>query len=107
MAVVHAAIDRVRGRGATSLRDAMHAGLLWPTRAEMRALILVFSDGMDTSSWLTADEVTDTAQGSDAVVYGVAMGSGGVENHLLQRVSEATGSRVLDARSKRSQAKRL
>jgi VWFA-related protein len=101
LARVHAAIDRVRGRGATSLRDAIHAALLWPTRAEMRTLILVFSDGLDTISWLTDNEVTDTAHGSDAVVYGVAMGSAGDVDHLLKRVAEATGGRLLDAGSSR------
>jgi VWFA-related protein len=100
-AQVHAAIDRVEPRGATSLRDAMHAALLWPTRAEARPLIVVFSDGVDTVSWLAPGEVTDTARDSDAVVYGVALGAGADEDQVLKRVAEATGGRLLDAGSSR------
>ena len=99
LARVHAAIDRVRPRGATSLHDAMHAALLWPTRTEARPLIVVFSDGMDTVSWLGPEETTDTARASDAVVYGVAIGSAADVEHVLKRVVEATGGRLLDAGS--------
>lgn len=98
---VHAAINRVEAQGATSLRDAMHAALLWPTRYEARPMILVFSDGMDTMSWLAPNETTDTARDSDAVVYGVGIGPGDDENQLLKRVAEATGGRLLDAGSSR------
>ena len=69
LARVHAAIDSVRGRGATALRDAIHSALLWPARPEARPMVLVFSDGLDTTSWLTPDQGTDTARESDAVVY--------------------------------------
>lgn len=98
---VHAIINRVEGHGGTSVRDAMHAALLWPTRDEARPMILVFTDGMDTTSWLAPDEAADTARDSDAVVYGVRVGSGDDEHELLARIAEATGGRVLDASSSR------
>jgi VWFA-related protein len=98
---VHAAIDRVQPRGATALRDAMHAALLWPTRAEARPLIVVFSDGLDTVSWLAPEETTATARESDAVVYGVAIGSAAHEDQVLNRVVDVTGGRLLDAGSSR------
>jgi VWFA-related protein len=98
---VRAAIGRVKGRGATSLRDAIHAALLWPSRYEARPMILVFSDGMDTVSWLTSEQGTDVARASDAVVYGVAIGPGDDEDQLLKRVAETTGGRLLTAESSR------
>jgi Ca-activated chloride channel homolog len=98
---VHAAIERVEGHGATALRDAIHAALLWPSRYDARPMILVFSDGMDTISWLTPDQGTDIARASDAVVYGVEAGPGDDEDHLLKRVAEATGGRLLTAGSSR------
>jgi VWFA-related protein len=97
LAQVHAAIERVEGRGATSLRDAIHAALLWPSRYEARPMILVFSDGMDTMSWLTPDQGTDIARESGAVVYGVGIGPGDDEDQLLKRVAEATGGRLITA----------
>jgi VWFA-related protein len=97
LAQVRAAIERVEGSGATSLRDAIHAALLWPSGREARPMILVFSDGMDTVSWLTPDQGTDSARESDAVVYGVGIGPADDEDELLERVAEATGGRLLTA----------
>jgi VWFA-related protein len=98
---VHRAISRVKGHGATSLRDAIHTASLWPSRDEARSMILVFSDGMDTVSWLTPQQGMDIARESDAVVYGVAIGPGDDEDQLLKRVAEATGGRLLNAGSSR------
>jgi hypothetical protein len=36
-----------------------------------RGLVIVFSDGVDTASWLTDDAVLNTAKRSDVVVYAV------------------------------------
>jgi Ca-activated chloride channel homolog len=98
---VHAAIARVEARGATSLRDAIHTALLWPSRHDARPMILVFSDGMDTVSWLTPDQGMDVARESEAVVYGVAIRSEDDDDQLLKRVAEATGGRLLTALSSR------
>jgi VWFA-related protein len=57
--------------GGTSLYDAAYAGLLLEAGGGSRTLVLVFSDGLDTSSWLKPDAVIDAATRSDAVVYAV------------------------------------
>ena len=67
-AQTHAAIDRVRGVGATSLVDAVYAALLLSDPRRGRPLVLVFSDGVDHGSWLTPEAVLATARASDAVV---------------------------------------
>ena len=57
-----------------------------------RSLLIVFSDGVDTSSWLTADAVLETARRGDVVVYGVEVGERRAS--FPRDLSEATGGRL-------------
>ncbi len=66
-----AALDRVRAGGATALYDATFAALALRGRTVGRTVVLVFSDGYDTASWLDPLDVLDAARRSDVVVYGV------------------------------------
>ena len=59
--------------GGTSLNDAVYAGLALSESQESRALVLVFSDGMDNASWLGDETVERAARRADAVVYAVAV----------------------------------
>ncbi len=68
-----AAIDRMTASGATSILDAIYAALVLPHASLHRALIIVFTDGHDTASWLPATAVLDLAKETDAVVYGVTL----------------------------------
>jgi Ca-activated chloride channel family protein len=70
---VRAAARRVEARGATALYDATLAGLLLRPRIDGRTLMLVFSDGDDTVSWIDPRAVLAAAGRSDVVVYGVAL----------------------------------
>lgn len=67
------ALDRLAASGATSLRDAVFSALALRETDTGRTLLLVFSDGGDTSSWLTAPKVMEAAKGTDAVVYAVGI----------------------------------
>jgi VWFA-related protein len=60
-----------------------------------RALLIVFSDGMDTASWLTTDGVLDTARRSDVVVYGVAVKANG-NPRFLRDLSAYTGGSLFE-----------
>lgn len=66
------AIDGVTARGATSLSDAAFAALALGRPAGFRPLLLFFSDGDDTASWLPATTPVEAARRSDAVVYVVS-----------------------------------
>lgn len=66
-----AAIAAVRPTGLTSLRDAVFAGLALRDADPARTLLLVFSDGDDTSSWLSAQRVIDAAKRTDVVIDAV------------------------------------
>ncbi len=89
---VRAALDQARGEGLTSLIDATHAGMLLGESDAGRSLLIVFSDGVDTSSWLTADAVLETARRGDVVVYSVEIGQ--PRASFPRELSEVTGGRV-------------
>jgi VWFA-related protein len=94
---VRAALGKVRSGGATSLRDAAYAGLMLPTSATDRALLLVFTDGRDAGSWLTPTAVVDAARLSNAVMYSVVVPEADTPLAFLEQVVEVTGGRVLRA----------
>jgi hypothetical protein len=63
---------------------------------------VVFSDGLDNVSWLSAPEVVEAARRSNAIVYGVAARArGDEENPFLGDVVRATGGRLFEAASER------
>lgn len=66
------ALQGADARGDTALVDAAYAGLLSGEADLGRSLLMIFSDGFDTTSWLTPARVLDIARRSDVVVYGVA-----------------------------------
>jgi VWFA-related protein len=61
--------------GATSLHDAAYAALTFRDQQPGRALVLLFSDGHDTASWLPGQFAMDAARRSEAVVYAVGLAS--------------------------------
>ena len=98
--LVRAAIDRAEPIGNTSLIDASFAGMMLAESDVGRGLVIVFSDGLDTSSWLREKAVLDVAKRSDAVVYGVSAGLGG-RAEFLGDLTEQTGGRLFKIESTR------
>jgi len=94
---VRAALDNAKGSGMTALIDASHAGMLMGEADAGRSLLLMFSDGVDTGSWLTAESVLETARRGDVVVYGVEIGGG--RPGFTRQLSEATGGRLITIES--------
>lgn len=97
--------------GSTALHDALFAALSLREKNDNRAAIVVFSDGLDNASWLSIEDVVEAARRTDAIVYVVAAGTGGVDRRVpLQRspgqrlfhlVTEATGGRLWTTSSPR------
>ncbi|OFW30096.1 MAG: hypothetical protein A3H97_24295 [Acidobacteria bacterium RIFCSPLOWO2_02_FULL_65_29] len=81
--------------GDTGLIDATFAGMMIGESDVGRGLLIVFSDGLDTASWLTADQVLDAARRSDIVVYGVAVQSR-VKPEFFRELTSATGGRFYE-----------
>ena len=74
---LNAAITATEAGGATALHDAAYAALMLRDTEPGRTLVIVFSDGNDTASWLPGQAVIDVAQRSDAVVYTVGLPNDG------------------------------
>jgi VWFA-related protein len=93
-----AALDATAAAGETALIDASFAAMTVGESDTARSLVIVFSDGLDTSSWLTPEAVLVAARRSDAVVYAVSLGAGRGAN-FLRDLTEASGGRRLDVGS--------
>ena len=110
---IREALAGVRYFGSTSIIDALSAAISLPGATGRPTLLLAFSDGLDTASWLTPSQVLDQARRSDIVIDGVVVGSGSTLSaedfraprqtadpddipSFLPRVTTATGGRLLD-----------
>jgi Ca-activated chloride channel homolog len=71
---VAAALSRVSASGATALYDAVYTGLKLTDPRWGRPVVMVFSDGADRVSWLSAESVEAVARESEATVYVVDSG---------------------------------
>jgi VWFA-related protein len=99
---VRQALQGVTARGSTALLDATYSGLRLLEPGPRRTVVVLFSDGLDSISWLTPTQVVEAATRSDALVFAVAArGKGDPENPFLREVTQATGGRVWTALSER------
>ena len=120
-AELHAAVDAVAPFGATAWRDALFAGLKIVEGASHRPIVLLFSDGDDTYSFLLEEQLLPLIEQSDAVLYAItpaerrpgpaAAFSAGREQwrpfqeqrsrrtKLLRTLTEASGGRLIEAES--------
>ena len=98
--LVRAALDRAEPAGNTSLIDASFAGMMLAESDVGRGLVIVFSDGLDVSSWLRPKAVLDVAKRVDAVVYAVSAGQARKAG-FLGDLTEQTGGRLFNLESTR------
>jgi Ca-activated chloride channel family protein len=91
------ALATLSGEGATALRDAAYLGLSTASDDHSRALLLLFSDGLDTTSFLTEDTVLESAKRSNAVLHAVHF----LPHPFLGRLAQVTGGRTWSAGSDR------
>lgn len=97
---VFAALESPPASGDTALIDAVQGALVMAAAGSGRPLIIVFTDGEDTASFLTADSVLTTAGGQAAVVYAVTTNPSPVGT-FLRDITRQTGGRVIPLRSVR------
>ena len=95
IATVRDALDAARGTGMTALVDGTYAGIMVGESDAGRGLLIVFSDGVDTSSWLRAEAVLDAAKRADVVVYGVSVVSR-LKPEFLREMTSLTGGRLYE-----------
>jgi VWFA-related protein len=96
--LIRSALERLAGRGDTALVDGLYASILVGESDGGRSLVIVFSDGMDTASWLPRSSVLDTVRRSDVVVYSVTTGQSR-DAAFLREVGKATGGGSLEVGS--------
>jgi VWFA-related protein len=94
---IRAALDQTVTWGQTSLVDASFTGMMIGESDVGRSLLIVFTDGVDTRSWLDADAVLQTAKRCDVVVYGVEVGN--QRSSFPRELSTATGGRLIEVES--------
>jgi VWFA-related protein len=78
--------------GETALVDGVFAGMMAGESDAGRSLLMVFSDGLDTASYLRAERLLDMGRRSDVVVYPIA--SKGARPEFLDELAELTGGRL-------------
>ena len=117
---LHEAIASLTADGSTALRDAAYAGLALRGTDSGRTLMLLFTDGVDTASFLDERRVIDVARRSDVTIYPVAVrdepmfaARGGrlwldpasstapTDDRFLKALAEETGGRVVYAERSR------
>src|SRR5205814_1940248 len=74
------------------LADGVYAAMMVGEADAGRALVTIFSDGRDTSSWLSDDRVLDSARRGDAVVYSIGVGDRGSLSFLKDLTSLTGGT---------------
>lgn len=94
------AIDSTEAEGPTAMFDALLAALRKLGKVDGRRAIVVLTDGADTSSQSTYDNVLERARLSEVVVYTIGLGSTfmdvGLRSHLKE-LAEVTGGRAFFA----------
>ena len=95
---VRAVLGRTSAAGYTSLVDAVFTGLLLGESDAGRALLIVFSDGLETSSWLRSASVLQVARRADVVTYGVSVG-GRAADPFIGEMADFTGGTLYKAES--------
>jgi VWFA-related protein len=86
--------DQLQPMGGTALNDALTAGFRLAERAaDKRPVVITFSDGVDTTSWLTSKDVGDAARTSWSSLFAVLPRPRSAP--LLEELADLTGGDVL------------
>jgi VWFA-related protein len=96
LSAVRDAIGRVRPQGGTALYDAVHTGIILGNVGAERSLVVLFSDGTDTTSFLSGASAIEAARRGDVVVCGVIAGG---SRRFVRTLAEETGGTVMSAES--------
>ena len=108
---LHRALEEPMESGNTSLYDAIYAASRLLNTRVGRPLVVLFTDGLDNASWLTASETLEELKASEAVVHVVsyerldwagvrdagrftARPSRFAASEFLGAIAQATGGRV-------------
>jgi VWFA-related protein len=97
VASVTPALQSLYASGRTSMFDALYVALSLRRTSDTRAMVLLFSDGRDNTSWLGSRQILQAARESDVVVYAVGLDKRIKED--MTEIAEETGGAVIVAQS--------
>ena len=95
---VRRALRRIEPDGETAIMDGAYVALTATLAQSGRSLVVVCTDGYDTSSWLQPEEVLESAKRSSAVVYAVTAAQAR-RRSPLKDLADATGGNMLEVKS--------
>jgi Ca-activated chloride channel family protein len=93
-------LGRIEPTGETAVIDGTYAAVVLGDTDVGRDLVIVFSDGVDTASWLPGERVLDAARRSDVVAYAVWVRNP-ERPQFLRELTRLTGGSVLEVDSTR------
>jgi VWFA-related protein len=90
--------------GSTSIYDALVLGLLHrpADTSNARPVMIVFTDGGDTASWLSSAQMLETVRRSGTIVHVVELRGTGVRPNTVAELARAGGGRAWSATSGRA-----
>ena len=94
IAAVRGALRRITPYGETAIMDGTYVALTETLSQSGRSLVVVCTDGYDTSSWLQPEEVLESARRSSAVIYAVTAAEARSRSPLKD-LADATGGHML------------
>lgn len=98
LAAVRARLRRIVPSGETAIMDGTYVALTETLSQSGRSLVVVCTDGYDTSSWLLPEEVLESARRSSAVIYAVTAAEAR-RRSPLKDLTDATGGHMLPVAS--------
>jgi VWFA-related protein len=106
-AALLAGLGQVKADGATALYDAVFLAMqIRPQTPDARAVMLIFSDGRDTASWLSRGSIIEATRRSGVIAHVVELkpdswqGNAAVTaSQALDDIADAAGGRRWSARS--------
>lgn len=97
-ATVRTALRRIEPEGQTAIMDGAYTALAMTLDQTGRSLVILCTDGSDTSSWLEPREVVDAAKRSNAVFYAVTAADAR-RSPALSELADATAGQILHVKS--------
>jgi Ca-activated chloride channel family protein len=96
------ALDTLQAGNSTALYDAVYLATEEKLKYEAgRKVMVVITDGSDTSSKISEKEALETAQRSDVIIYGIGVrGDNMVNFGVLKKFAEDTGGSFFSPNSK-------
>jgi Ca-activated chloride channel family protein len=91
---VHRALAGVGAGGQTAVVDGVYVAMMTSQSVDGRPLVVVFTDGLDTVSWMRDADLLSATKRASAVVYTVATGPAR-QWQFLKDLANATGGRAI------------